>query len=146
MASVFAVAIVVTLIVVLVLIYKTDKSNDENYQSLVGSGAIVANGPECAAIGRKIFEKNGSVADAAIAVQLCEGITCPQSMGLGGGFLMTIYIRESGTIETINARERAPSGATEDMYVNNTGASLAGMEYFDSILFQIFLLYIFFTL
>lgn len=126
MASVFAVAIVVTLIVVLVLIYKTDKNDEQEYHNLIGSAAIVANGAECAAIGRKIFEKNGSVADAAIAVQLCEGVTCPQSMGLGGGFLMTIYIRETGTVETINARERAPSRAFEEMYVNNTDASLAG--------------------
>lgn len=95
-----------------------------------GSAAIVANGLECSAIGRKIFEKNGSIADAAIAVLLCEGITCPQSMGIGGGFLMTIYIRETGKVETLNARERAPSGAYEEMFVNDPEASSIGIYYF----------------
>lgn len=61
--------------------------------------------------------------DAAIATLFCEGIAMPQSMGLGGGFLMTIYIRETKTAITLDAREVAPLSATEDMYGGN--ASLA---------------------
>lgn len=39
-------------------------------------GAVVANGKECADIGAGILRKHGSVADAAIATMLCEGVTC----------------------------------------------------------------------
>lgn len=39
-----------------------------------------------------------------------------QSMGLGGGFLMTIYIKETQTAYSLNARERAPSAASPDLY------------------------------
>ena len=37
-------------------------------------------------------------------------------MGIGGGFLMTIFSRQNNKIETLNARETAPGAATEDMY------------------------------
>lgn len=67
-----------------------------------------------------ILKKNGSAADAAIATLFCEGVTCPQSMGLGGGFLATIYIKSTGLVESLTARETAPKAATEDMYVNQT--------------------------
>lgn len=87
---------------------------------------MVSNGLECSAIGADILKLNGSAVDAAIATLFCEGIACPQSMGLGGGFFMTIYIKQSGKIETLNAREVAPIAATEEMFVNNTGASSTG--------------------
>ena len=41
-------------------------------------GAIVTNGLECAEMGRRIFEKGGNVADAAVTVVLCEGVAMPQ--------------------------------------------------------------------
>lgn len=47
----------------------------------------------------------------------------PQSMGLGGGFLMTIYTKETGKIETLNAREVAPMDAYRDMFVGNASLS-----------------------
>lgn len=73
------------------------------------------------------MDAGGSVADVAVSTILCEGITCPQSSGLGGGFLLTIYIKATGTLETLNAREVAPKLATPTMYVNNTlGSSASG--------------------
>lgn len=67
-----------------------------------------------------MLDAGGSVADAAIAGLLCEGVASPQSTGLGGGFLLTIYIKESNHIETLIARDVAPLAATKDMFVNTT--------------------------
>lgn len=39
-------------------------------------------------------------------------------MGLGGGFLLTIYTKSTGKVEALTARETAPKAATETMYVN----------------------------
>ena len=47
--------------------------------------------------------------DAAIATLFCNGLISSQSMGIGGGFLMTIYDRSSKKVTTINARESAPA-------------------------------------
>ena len=66
------------------------------------------------------MKDGGSAADAAVAALLCEGVTCPQSAGLGGGFVMTIYIKEANKVETLVARVVAPLAATEDMFVNST--------------------------
>nr|CAD7415697.1 unnamed protein product [Timema cristinae] len=52
--------------------------------------SVATNGYPCAIIGRDILMKNGSATEAAIAALFCEGVACPQSMGLGGGFFMTI--------------------------------------------------------
>ncbi|KAH9644806.1 hypothetical protein HF086_007894 [Spodoptera exigua] len=80
--------------------------------------AVAANGYECASIGRKILEKNGTAVDAAIATLFCEGVACAQCMGLGGGFLATVYDAQTGQVRVINARERAPAATHEKMYVN----------------------------
>lgn len=48
-------------------------------------------------------------------------------MGLGGGFLLTIYTKKSGIVETLNARETAPGAAHKDMYENNTSQAKTGM-------------------
>lgn len=57
---------------------------------------------------------------------LCDGLTVPQSMGIGGGFFMVIYNREFKNITTINARETAPAAATQDMFHSNPTSSQVG--------------------
>ncbi|CAL7947456.1 unnamed protein product [Xylocopa violacea] len=79
-------------------------------------GAVCADGAPCAVIGKSILEKNGSAVDAAIAAMICNGLVNMQSMGIGGGFLMTIYDRASKLAYTLVARDRAPLAANVTMY------------------------------
>lgn len=58
-----------------------------------------------------------------IAALFCEGISVTQSMGLGGGFVATMYHKETNTIETLTARERAPLASTENMFGNITAVT-----------------------
>lgn len=88
--------------------------------------AVCADAPVCAEIGKNILERNGSAVDAAIAALFCNGVVNMQSMGLGGGFLMTIYIRESKTAVTLDAREAAPLNATADMFKNENESKYSG--------------------
>jgi len=88
--------------------------------------AVATNGYPCAIIGRDILMKNGSAVEAAIAALFCEGVVCVQSMGLGGGFLMTIYKRDTGKVETLNAREVAPKAANKTMFNANSTLSTVG--------------------
>jgi len=74
--------------------------------------------------------KNGSAVEAAIAALFCEGVVCVQSMGLGGGFLMTIYKRDTGEVETLNAREVAPKAANKTMFNGNSTLSTVGVYSF----------------
>ncbi|CRK91255.1 CLUMA_CG004935, isoform A [Clunio marinus] len=119
---IFIAIIIATIIVVGTItaysIILNKKEDEPKHKEL--HGAVVANGKECAAIGASILKQQGSVADAAIATMLCEG---PQSTGLGGGFLMTIFIKEKNLVECLDAREVAPKAATEDMYVGDKNKS-----------------------
>lgn len=69
---------------------------------------------------RDVILEGGSAADAAIIMLLCEGVMLPQSCGLGGGFIATIFDKEKGEVITLNAREWAPAAASENMFVNKT--------------------------
>ncbi|KAJ9582225.1 hypothetical protein L9F63_003435, partial [Diploptera punctata] len=81
--------------------------------------AITTNGYPCADIGRDILKRKGSAVEAAIAALFCDGVVCLQSMGLGGGFLMTIYEKNNNKVITLNAREKAPKNANETMFNGN---------------------------
>ena len=54
--------------------------------------------------------------DAALAGLFCNGVYSAQSMGLGGGFLLTHFHAESGRVESLDAREAAPLASSEHMY------------------------------
>lgn len=69
---------------------------------------------------RDVLKDGGSAADAAIAALICEGVTCPQSTGLGGGFVLTIYTKATSQVETLIAKDAAPAAVTVDMFGNAT--------------------------
>lgn len=71
--------------------------------------AVAADSKICSDIGRAILQKHGSPVDATIAALVCTGVVNPQSMGLGGGVIFTIYNATTGRVDVINARERVPA-------------------------------------
>lgn len=64
--------------------------------------------------------------DAAVAALFCNGVVNMQSMGIGGGFTMTIYNRAAKSAYVLDARETAPSFATKNMYPLNSELSENG--------------------
>ncbi|SPP77918.1 blast:Gamma-glutamyltranspeptidase 1 [Drosophila guanche] len=70
-----------------------------------------------------MLEDGGSAVDAAIATLLCEGLLLPHSMGIGGGFVATIYTRSTRRVETVIARESAPAAAHKEMYLGQTSVT-----------------------
>lgn len=75
---------------------------------------------------RNVLLKGGNAVDAMIAAMLCDGVTVPQSMGIGGGFFMVIYNKKLEKFTAITARERAPAASTVDMFEKDPTLSTKG--------------------
>lgn len=73
-----------------------------------------------------MLSRGGNAVDAAIATLLCDGVYCPEFMGIGGGFLMSIYNATTKKVMTVNARETAPAAATDSMFDDDPKKSLSG--------------------
>lgn len=70
--------------------------------------AICSDNNVCSLLARQTLEKGGSAVDGALAALICNGLVGMQSMGLGGGMLMNIYVHEERKSYSILAREIAP--------------------------------------
>ncbi|XP_036132871.1 glutathione hydrolase 5 proenzyme isoform X2 [Molossus molossus] len=96
--------------------------------------AVAADSKVCSDIGRAILQQQGSPVDATIAALVCTGAVNPQSMGLGGGVIFTIYNATTGKVEVINARETVPASYVQGLLKQcervrplNTGAQWIGV-------------------
>ncbi|KAF2733872.1 gamma-glutamyltransferase 1 [Polyplosphaeria fusca] len=97
-------------------------------QQLDGSrGAVTSEVGVCSQIGIRFMEDGGNAADAgsAIGTTLCVGVIAMYHSGIGGGGFMNIR-SQNGTYEIVDFRETAPAAAFQDMYNNNSDASLFG--------------------
>ncbi|NXD11150.1 GGT5 hydrolase, partial [Nothocercus nigrocapillus] len=75
---------------------------------------------------RDILESGGTAVDAAIAALICTSAMNPQSSGLGGGVVFTIYNASTGRVEVINARETAPREVQHELLSGCTGGVPVG--------------------
>lgn len=84
--------------------------------------AVAAANPLATDAGYQILKAGGSAVDAAIAVQMVLTLVEPQSSGIGGGAFLLTY--DNGEKFAYNGREKAPAGATEDMFMGMDGEPL----------------------
>ncbi|KAL0941940.1 gamma-glutamyltranspeptidase [Colletotrichum truncatum] len=88
-------------------------------------GAVASETDICSKIGTDLLKKGGNAADAMVGTVLCVGTVGMYHSGIGGGGFMIVR-SSNGTYEYIDFRESAPAAAFEDMYKNNTAASMYG--------------------
>ncbi|XP_075023981.1 glutathione hydrolase 5 proenzyme isoform X1 [Calonectris borealis] len=102
---------VLAVVVALMVILTQPKCGPQHYLH----GAVAADSETCSVIGRDILKSGGTAVDAAIAGLICTSVMNPQSSGLGGGVIFTIYNASTGTVEVINARETVPRVFPHDL-------------------------------
>ena len=90
-------------------------------------GVVTAANPYGAEVGAQILEQGGNAIDAAVAIAYALNVVEPQSAGVGGGGFMMIHLAKTGQTFVIDTREKAPAGATPDMFVGVPMASLQGV-------------------
>ena len=81
-------------------------------------GMVAAANPHAVEAGLEILRAGGSAVDAAIAVQTVLSLVEPQSSGIAGGAFMIVYDNKTGEVWFYNGREKAPGGATAEMFLD----------------------------
>lgn len=85
--------------------------------------AVAAANPLATGAGYQIVKAGGSAVDAAIAVQMVLTLVEPQSSGIGGGAFLLHW--DGSDIHAYNGRETAPSGADENLFLDEDGEPLS---------------------
>jgi len=103
---------------------QTDSSNAFSYSIqkniTVKNGAVVSAHALASKAGRDILMQGGNAFDAAIATQLVLAVVYPGAGNLGGGGFMVAHLANGKNI-TIDYREKAPAGASRDMFLDSAG-------------------------
>ena len=81
---------------------------------------VVAQEPLAADAGVATLRSGGNAVDAAVSVALALAVTHPSAGNLGGGGFLLARLAD-GRATFIDFRERAPEGASRDMYLDAAG-------------------------
>lgn len=81
---------------------------------------VVSPHPLSTQVGLDILKKGGNAIDAAIAVQFAMAVVYPRAGNIGGGGLMVLR-KKDGSVDALDYREKAPSAANRDMYLDAQG-------------------------
>jgi gamma-glutamyltranspeptidase / glutathione hydrolase len=87
---------------------------------LTDSAMVVTAHPEASYVGITILKKGGNAFDAAIAVEFALAVCYPMAGNIAGGGFM-VYRLTDGSSGTLDYREKAPSAAHRDMYLDKDG-------------------------
>lgn len=100
---------------------KQEVNNHAPIKGLITENAMVVSArAEASIIGNDILKKGGNAFDAMCATQLALAVAYPFAGNIGGGGFM-VYRKANGEIGSIDFREKAPLGATRDMYLDTNG-------------------------
>jgi gamma-glutamyltranspeptidase/glutathione hydrolase len=88
-------------------------------------GMVVSTHPVASDIGLAILKKGGNAIDAAVAVNFALAVCHPSAGNIGGGGFL-VYRDKSGNVKALDYREKAPSAANRDMYLDAEGKIIPG--------------------
>jgi len=89
------------------------------------NGAVTCSNLYASQVGIDILKEGGNAVDAAIGVGFALAVVHPAAGNIGGGGFMVIRLQD-GTVTTIDFREKAPSAATKDMFLDDEGEVIPG--------------------
>jgi gamma-glutamyltranspeptidase / glutathione hydrolase len=84
------------------------------------NGAVVSAHPLASKAGLAMLQQGGNAVDAAIATQLALAVVYPTAGNIGGGGFLVAHLKNGKNI-AIDYREKAPSKASRDMYLDSAG-------------------------
>lgn len=106
---------------------RKDPGLKEGRGIVADSGMVVSAHPYGSRIGAEILHSGGNAVDAAVATGFALAVCYPEAGNIGGGGFMLIRFAD-GKTDLIDFREKAPLGATHDMYLDNSGNVINGLS------------------
>lgn len=92
-------------------------------------GMVTTDAPLATRVGVRVLEDGGNAVDAAVATAFALAVVYPEAGNIGGGGFLVARMAD-GTTASLDFRERAPAGASADMFLDEqgelTGASITG--------------------
>jgi gamma-glutamyltranspeptidase / glutathione hydrolase len=95
--------------------------NQYSQVDLGEDGMVATAHPIASEIGADVLRKGGNAIDASVAIQFALNVVEPMMSGIGGGGFMMVYDGKTKDTTIVNSRERAPHGATPDMFLDESG-------------------------
>ena len=83
-------------------------------------GMVASASPPASQAGMEVLQKGGNAVDAAAVVAMALAVTHPEAGNIGGGGFMLIRTAD-GRSSFLDFRERAPKGATREMFLDSKG-------------------------
>ncbi|MEB2777415.1 gamma-glutamyltransferase [Algoriphagus sp. D3-2-R+10] len=94
---------------------------------MADSGMVVSAHWLASEVGVEILKKGGNAYDAAVAVQFALAVVYPRAGNIGGGGF-AVYRNADGESGTLDFREKAPLGASRDMYLDSSGEAVKDLS------------------
>lgn len=104
-------------------------SNDAIQHPVWAKNGMVASQEAIASdIGLQILKQGGNAVDAGVAVGFALAVTLPRAGNIGGGGFMMVYDAKQGKTVALDYREKAPSSASRDMYLDEEGNAVSDLS------------------
>ncbi|SFP59737.1 gamma-glutamyltransferase [Variovorax sp. 770b2] len=91
------------------------------------NGMVVSAQHLASKVGVDVLKRGGNAVDAAVAVGYALAVVYPAAGNLGGGGFMTVQLAD-GRKTFLDFREKAPLGATANMYLDKDGNVIKGLS------------------
>ena len=100
---------------------------DSDSPVIAQHGMVVTAEAGATHVGVDILEQGGNAFDAAAAVGFALAVTYPAAGNIGGGGFC-VGLKADGSTFALDFREKAPSAASRDMYLDDAGNFVKGMS------------------
>jgi len=108
-------------IILLIFILSLGSCGSLTVETFYKNGVVVTSSPIASKIGLEILKQGGNAFDAAVAIAFALAVTYPEAGNIGGGGFALTYNAVTDEIHALDFREKAPIGATVDMFLDSNG-------------------------
>ncbi len=98
----------------------SENKSDAEIGLITENAMVVSARAEASKIAADIMKQGGNAFDAMVATEMSLAVAYPFAGSLGGGGFM-VYRIANGEIGSLDFREKAPSAATKNMYLDENG-------------------------